>query len=83
MKFFDVAVNLTDGMFRGMYHGKHVHAPDLTAVLNRARAAGVQRLLITGTDLQESRDALKLAQEHGLYFFLNFIRRLDVSFFWV
>ncbi len=41
----DIGVNLTDPMFQGEYHGKACHPPDYDAVLQRAMAAGVERLL--------------------------------------
>lgn len=40
------------------------HSADLSAVLSRAREAGVERLLVTGGSLEESRAALQLAREH-------------------
>ena len=51
MRFTDIAVNLTDAMFQGVYRGKRLHPPDLAAVLDRALACGVRRIVITGTDL--------------------------------
>ncbi|KAI9149870.1 hypothetical protein H9P43_010049 [Blastocladiella emersonii ATCC 22665] len=55
-------------MFRGEYHGKQKHAEDLVAVLERAKASGVERMMVTGGNLKESREALALAKEHdGLY----------------
>lgn len=61
----DIAVNLGDGMFQGKYHGKQRHPGDLPAVLERARAAGVARQLLTGTSLRESQLVLKYAQQYG------------------
>lgn len=51
-------------MFRGMYNGRaEIHPPDFeTSVLSRAAAAGVTRLILTGTDLAESRAAMELAK---------------------
>ncbi|OCF46111.1 TatD DNase [Kwoniella heveanensis CBS 569] len=54
-------------MFRGSYHGRTKHAPDLPLVVSRAKEKGVERILITGTSLQESREALELAEEYGLH----------------
>ncbi|VEA61467.1 Deoxyribonuclease TatD [Serratia plymuthica] len=54
---FDIGVNLTSSQF----------AKDRPAVVERARAAGVNGLLITGTDLQESQVASDLAQQHAGY----------------
>ncbi|KAK0198281.1 hypothetical protein F5146DRAFT_1018935 [Armillaria mellea] len=36
-------------------------------MLERARAAGVKSMIITGGSLHESREALRLAETHGLY----------------
>lgn len=35
-----------DGMFKGIYNGKCLHKPDITAVLGRAWAAGVDRIIV-------------------------------------
>ncbi|KAF7799337.1 hypothetical protein EIP86_010569 [Pleurotus ostreatoroseus] len=40
---------------------------DLELMLERARAAGVRSLIITGGSLHESKEALSLARQHGLY----------------
>ncbi|KAG0169775.1 TatD DNase [Apophysomyces sp. BC1034] len=49
-------------MFRGVYRGKHAHADDFDLVLQRAKNAGVQKLIITGTNLQESREAMDMTR---------------------
>ncbi|WVQ79419.1 hypothetical protein IAT38_001516 [Cryptococcus sp. DSM 104549] len=67
MRFADIAVNLTDPMYTGVYRGRSRHASDLSQVVERARSAGVERILITGTSLQEVKDALKLAEEYNLH----------------
>ncbi|WVF68644.1 hypothetical protein IAT40_003414 [Kwoniella sp. CBS 6097] len=54
-------------MFRGSYHGRTKHASDLPAIVSRAKEKGVERILITGTSLQESKEALKLAKEYDLH----------------
>ena len=33
-------------MFKGIYHGKQAHPPDLPAVLARAWEAGVERIIV-------------------------------------
>jgi len=54
----DIGVNLADTRFQ----------PDLVAVIERARAAGVTAQIITGTKLSVSQRALALAEAHdGLY----------------
>ncbi|KAL0555264.1 hypothetical protein IC582_009206 [Cucumis melo] len=68
LRMIDIAVNFTDGMFRGIYHGKQYHAADIAAVLSRAWSAGVQRIIVTGGSLEESREALKIAETDGRLF---------------
>ena len=67
LAFTDIAVNLTDAQYQGVYNGRAApyHPPDLPAVLARAAAAGVRRIIVTGTDLAESRAALALARAHN------------------
>ncbi|ODV89608.1 hypothetical protein CANCADRAFT_4227 [Tortispora caseinolytica NRRL Y-17796] len=67
-KYIDIAVNLTDPMFSGLYYGKAVHSPDLPAVLQRARDSGVVNMLITGSNLTESRIAKDIAESNNLGF---------------
>ena len=50
----DIGVNLGDKQFRG----------DADAVLERAREAGVTRMLLTGTSVAESRQALTLCRDY-------------------
>ena len=51
---FDIGVNLTSGQF----------AKDRDEIVARAQAAGVQGMLITGTNLHESQQAQQLAQRY-------------------
>ncbi|KAI9829093.1 MAG: hypothetical protein M1832_000116 [Thelocarpon impressellum] len=57
-------INLTDPTFRGVYHGKHAHADDFEDVLNRAVDVGVEKFMVTGSSLKESRRAVELAEQH-------------------
>ncbi|XP_021892423.1 putative deoxyribonuclease TATDN1 isoform X2 [Carica papaya] len=45
IRTIDIAVNFTDGMFKGIYNGKQHHVPDIATVLNRAWSAGVDRII--------------------------------------
>ena len=54
MELVDIGVNLTHPTLAG----------DLPGVLRRARAAGVGQMVVTGTNLRESRAAAELARQH-------------------
>ncbi|GMF21681.1 unnamed protein product [Phytophthora fragariaefolia] len=54
-KLVDIGANLTSGQFRR----------DLHQVLRRAKHAGVDTVVITGTSVGESRRALQLARQHA------------------
>ncbi|XP_069674396.1 deoxyribonuclease TATDN1 isoform X2 [Periplaneta americana] len=63
-KFIDIAVNLTDPLYKGIYHGIKRHEPDVQAILERAWSVGMQKMIITGGSLEDSREALHLAESH-------------------
>ena len=48
-------------MFRGEYHGKTYHEPDLDVVLRRAWDVGVEKVMVTAGTLPEAREAIDLA----------------------
>jgi len=56
------------------FYDTHAHldypdfAADLPAVLERARAAGIARIVAVGTDLASSRRVLELAEQHDFIF---------------
>ncbi|OMO68606.1 hypothetical protein COLO4_29542 [Corchorus olitorius] len=64
----DIAVNFTDGMFKGIYNGKQCHVSDIATVLSRAWNAGVDRIIVTGGSLEESKEALAIAETDGRLF---------------
>uniref|UniRef100_A0A7C8ZS24 Uncharacterized protein n=1 Tax=Opuntia streptacantha TaxID=393608 RepID=A0A7C8ZS24_OPUST len=68
VRMIDIAVNFTDGMFKGIYNGKQCHASDIQAVLSRAWSAGVDRIIVTGGSLEDSKEALAIAQTDGRLF---------------
>lgn len=57
----DIALNLTDPVFQGIYRGKEKHINDLSIVLERAVNHGCSKFIITGTDEATSRQALTMA----------------------
>lgn len=59
----DIGANLLDDQFAGSYHGgAPAHPPDLEHVLARAARAGLSAILVTGTDLFDSIEALALCR---------------------
>ena len=64
VKYADVGINLSDATFRGEYHGKKVHEDDTNGVIERAVGAGCRKFMITGSDLAESKRAIKIAEEY-------------------
>jgi hypothetical protein len=63
-RYIDIGINLADPIFRGKYHGTQRHPDDLAAVVGRAQEVGCSKLMVTGSDFETSRDALKLADEY-------------------
>lgn len=53
-------------MFSGVYNGSKKHEPDLQNVLERSWSAGLDKIIITGGSLSESKEAVKLAQQDGI-----------------
>ncbi|KAK3722678.1 hypothetical protein LTR37_002249 [Vermiconidia calcicola] len=64
VRYADIGINLSDPIFRGVHHGKRAHEDDLQHVIQRARDAGVHKMMVTGSDLTESQNAVKLAEEY-------------------
>ncbi|XP_056636784.1 deoxyribonuclease TATDN1 isoform X1 [Diorhabda sublineata] len=60
-KYIDIGANLTDTMYSGIYNGNKKHEPDLLQVLKRSWQSGLDKIIITGGNLEESRKALELA----------------------
>lgn len=68
MNFIDIAANLTDGRYVGLYGDKRQHDPDLSTVLSRAREVGVIRSMVTAGTLSQSRKALNMCQNDASLF---------------
>mmetsp|Transcript_17727 Transcript_17727/g.32008 ORF Transcript_17727/g.32008 Transcript_17727/m.32008 type:complete len:305 (-) Transcript_17727:1170-2084(-) len=60
-RFFDVAANLSDKSFFGKYNSKNHHGPDVDVVIQRAKNWGVQKFLLAGGNLKQSKKALEVS----------------------
>lgn len=49
-------------MYQGVYHGSKKHEPDLDIVLEHSWAAGLDKMIVTGGSLTDSKKAIELAQ---------------------
>jgi len=63
VRLIDCCVNLADDMFQGRYNDKQKHDPDFDLVLERATAAGVQRMIGVSGSLSDSQHSIKVAKE--------------------
>ena len=54
----DIACNLTDPMFTGVYGGRSAHTGDLANVLRRAADAGVGKVVVAAGSLDDARHAV-------------------------
>jgi len=66
--FVDIGANLSDPMYIGNYRGKQRHDPDLDKVLERAWANRLDRIILTGGTLAESKKCWELTKtDHRLF----------------
>lgn len=63
-KLIDIGANLTDPVFVGIYNSSRKHQDDFDHMLNRAEHNGVEKIIITGGNLNESREALNIARRY-------------------
>lgn len=68
MHFIDIAANLTDQMYSGVYNNTQRHPPDLPQVIARAREAGIVKTLVTAGTLSQSVQAQSLCVEYPSLF---------------
>jgi len=64
-RFIDIAINLTDCVFFGIDRkGNKIHESDIDLVIKRAIDNGVEKLIITGTDLEVSSKAITMCRQY-------------------
>ncbi|KAL9604924.1 MAG: hypothetical protein Q9219_000112 [cf. Caloplaca sp. 3 TL-2023] len=61
-----IGINLTDGTYRGFYNHRPTasHPDDTIQVISRAASVGVRKFMVTGSDLDQSLQAIELAKQH-------------------
>ncbi|KAL0820653.1 hypothetical protein ABMA28_006486 [Loxostege sticticalis] len=67
-KYIDIGANLTDEMYQGVYHGSKKHAPDLEKVLSRSWNNGMDKMIITGGSVADSKKAIDLSRTDSRLF---------------
>jgi TatD DNase family protein len=70
LKIIDIGANLSDHMYKGFYNhsNKPIHQNDLNNVLDRAFANHIEKIIITGTTLEDSKEVLELASKNDNLF---------------
>ncbi|OQO03033.1 hypothetical protein B0A48_11317 [Cryoendolithus antarcticus] len=64
LRYADIGINLSDPIFRGLHDNHRRHEDDLQHVVHRALETGVRKMMITGSDLEQSKAAIALAREY-------------------
>lgn len=68
IRYYDIGFNLTDPMYQGVYHGKSYHEADIAQVLHRCQKSRASHVLLTGSSIHESKEAIALSQQfHGQF----------------
>lgn len=63
-RMIDIGANLTDPMFRGIYRSTQKHPDDFINMMSRAKKQGVEKMIVTGTSLHDSKEALMIARNY-------------------
>lgn len=68
VRYYDIAANLSDDQFKGIYHSKQKHAPDLDRVFKRSDDFGVSHLLIASGNIEDLEESYELCKRSQNYF---------------
>ena len=61
--FIDIAANLTDEMFQGIYHDKKRHDSDLHLVIERAKNSGCNQMIILAGSLEDAKECMRICSD--------------------
>lgn len=67
-RLFDIAANLCDEKFKGIYNGKKYHENDVDFVLERAKKYNVNKCLFAAGCLADAHDSWLLSQKSSDYY---------------
>ena len=67
-EFFDIAANMCDEEFQGIYHDKKYHESDVDEVLERAKKIGVKKFLFASGSLEDGKISYELSQKSPDYY---------------
>jgi Tat protein secretion system quality control protein TatD with DNase activity len=67
-KLFDIAANLCDEKFQGIYNGKKYHEDDTDEVIQRAHEYGVEKMLFASGSIEDLILSFKLTQKRDDFY---------------
>lgn len=68
IKFFDIAANLCDDEFEGIYHEKKYHESDLSEVISRAEKMNVSHMLLSAGSLNDIIKSYEISKSNKNFF---------------
>ena len=65
IQLIDIGANLLSEQFRGEYYGRRAHDADVAAVIRRAHAHSVVRILLTASELADTSASIELCRQYA------------------